>query len=65
MLKEQLLLHIKTISKCCITSDIWISNSQFSYLSATLHFINDNWELSSRVLGLYYLDQPHCADYIY
>ena len=50
---------------CCITSDIWTSNSQFSYLSATLHYINDKWELCSRVLGLYYLDQSHSADYIY
>ena len=50
---------------CCITSDIWTSNSQFSYLSATLHYINDKWELTSRVLGLYYLNQPLCADYIF
>ena len=50
---------------CCITSDIWTSNLQFSYLSSTLHYINDKWELCSRVLGPYNLDQSHSADYIY
>ena len=65
MLKEKISLEIKTISMSCITSDIWSSNSQFSYLSATLHYINNDWELCSRVLGLYYLDQQHSSEYLF
>ena len=49
----------------CITTDVWTSNSQFSYLSCTLHYINNKFEFSSRVLGLYYLDQPHNANYLF
>ena len=29
ILKEKLLCDLKTVSMCCITNDIWTSNSQF------------------------------------
>ena len=34
-------------------------------ICCTLHYINNKFEFSSSVLGLYYLDQPHNANYLF
>ena len=47
-----------------ITSDVWQSNSQLSYLGATCHFINDSMGLKNKSLCLTYLTEPKSALYL-
>lgn len=60
-LEHEIATHL---TNCAITTDIWTSNSQNSYLSSTIHFIDNHWRLCSRLLGLIYLDESHEAAYI-
>jgi hypothetical protein len=36
---------------CALTTDHWTSVANVSYLAATVHFINENWELISFTLS--------------
>ena len=43
----------------CLTSDIWSSNAKENYLSVVAHYINSDWQLEKRVLGLRLIDCSH------
>ena len=42
-----------------LTSDIWTSVSTQSYITITVHFISDNWELCSRELLIREMEESH------
>lgn len=42
-----------------LTMDIWTCNSK-SYLSLSVHYLNNNWEPTTVDVSLQELDKPHC-----
>ena len=55
---------VETISSAsvncvCLTSDIWSGNAKEDYLSVVAHYINSDWQLEKRVLGLRLIDCSH------
>ena len=49
---------------CSITTDIWSSQSLHSFISATVHFIDDNWQPKMVVLACFPFDESHTAQHI-
>jgi hypothetical protein len=49
---------------CCCYSDIWSGNVKEDYLSVVGHYINADWQLEKRVLGLRLIDVSHNAENI-
>jgi hypothetical protein len=54
----------KAISFVAITSDIWSGNAKDEYLSTVGHYINGDWQIVKRVLGLRLVDASHNDDNI-
>lgn len=44
-----------------LTSDIWTSNANESYLSLTAHYLDSDWALKNSVLDIDKLPRPHTA----
>ena len=57
-------LKDNVISSAAITSDIWSGKAKEDYLSVVAHFINADWQLEKRVLGLRLIDVSHNAENI-
>ncbi|KAF7812880.1 zinc finger BED domain-containing protein RICESLEEPER 2-like [Senna tora] len=50
-------------SRIAITTDMWTSSNQNKgYMSITTHFIDDNWQLQSRLVRFIYVPAPHNAE---
>ncbi|BAF17993.1 Os05g0521800 [Oryza sativa Japonica Group] len=47
-----------------VTSDIWSSGAREDYLSVVVHFVDDDWQLQKRVLGLRLIDVSHTGENI-
>lgn len=56
VLMESLQNHVSSIA---LTSDIWSGNAKEDYLSVVAHFVNVDWELEKRVLGMRLIDVAH------
>nr|KAJ0222546.1 hypothetical protein LSAT_V11C200051160 [Lactuca sativa] len=49
--------------KIAITTDMWTANYQKKgYMTVTTHFIDDSWQLQSRLLRFIYVSYPHTAE---
>jgi hypothetical protein len=48
-----------SVNCVCLTSDIWSGNAKEDYLSVVAHYINSDWQLEKRVLGLVLIDVSH------
>ena len=48
-----------SVNCVCLTSDIWSGNAKEDYLSVVAHYINPDWQLEKRVLGLVLIDCSH------
>ena len=44
-----------------ITADLWTSVATESYLTATYHFLNEQWNIKSVILGTLPLSESHTA----
>jgi hypothetical protein len=55
---------LNACSSVAITSDIWNGNAKEDYLSVVAHFVNSNWELEKRLLGLRLIDCSHSGSNI-
>ena len=53
--------NLKYIS---VTADAWISQSAISYLTITVHGLDDHWNLTLRVLQTKEFKQPHTGEKI-
>jgi BED zinc finger len=51
--------------KVCLTTDLWTSVTSEGYLCLTVHSIDKNWKLSSRVLNFRRVPPPHSAADLY
>ncbi|XP_066333587.1 zinc finger BED domain-containing protein RICESLEEPER 2-like [Miscanthus floridulus] len=57
-------LQDNVVSSVAVTSDIWSGKAKEDYLSVVAHFINADWQLEKRVLGLRLIDVSHNAENI-
>jgi hypothetical protein len=48
-----------SVSCVALTSDIWSRNVKEDYLSVIAHFVNADWSLEKRVLGMRLIDESH------
>ena len=65
MAKEKLkriLAENKT--KYSLTTDIWTSFANDAYISLTIHFIDECWEMKSYTLATYSFPEQHTGDNI-
>ena len=64
--RGNLLTELSQIPSLAITTDLWTSVANDSYLSLTAHFISLNWELKHVVLGTFPMPEgeSHSADTI-
>ena len=60
--KKKVAQKIAGVSFFAATTDIWSSIGLTPYMSFTLHFINEDWELQSLALSASFLPQDHTAD---
>jgi hypothetical protein len=58
--KQSNLKELLNVTSCVyLTSDIWSGNAKEDYLSVVFHFVNDDWELEKRVIGMRFIDCSH------
>ncbi|XP_039786943.1 uncharacterized protein LOC120653078 [Panicum virgatum] len=58
--KAKLVESFSTSVNCVyLTSDIWSGNDKEDYISVVAHYINSDWQLEKRVLGLVLIDVSH------
>ena len=48
--------------KYSLTTDIWTSFANDAYISLTIHFINEYWEMKSYTLATYSFPEQHTGD---
>ncbi|XP_026428192.1 zinc finger BED domain-containing protein RICESLEEPER 2-like [Papaver somniferum] len=48
--------------RMCLTSDMWTSVTTTGYISLTVHFVNQNWELKKYLLNFCELPPPHTGE---
>jgi hypothetical protein len=47
-----------------LTLDIWSGNAKEDYISVVCHYVNDDWELQKRVIGLRLIEVRHTGENI-
>ena len=57
--RSKLLETLKSVSSIALTSDIWSGNAKEDYLSIVAHYVNSDWQLEKRILGLRLIDVSH------
>jgi hypothetical protein len=60
----KLIESFKSVSLVALTSDIWIGKAKEDYISVVAHFVNSNWELEKRLIGLRLIDVKHSRNNI-
>lgn len=60
-----MITKLNTLDLGSMTTDCWTSNSTMSYLSLTVHFINEQFYFQSLTLNLHYLQSEHTANYLH
>lgn len=63
-LKDSLKGALASTKFVAVTSDIWTSCTNDSYLSVTVHYIDDHWVLCNRVLAVMPIEDRHTGDNI-
>jgi hypothetical protein len=56
---EQLIGALKSVSSVALTSDIWSGKAKEDYISVVAHFVNSDWCLEKRLLGLRPIEVAH------
>ncbi|OAY78882.1 putative AC transposase, partial [Ananas comosus] len=58
--RQNLISILKNLnSKISLTSDIWTSRNEHSFICVTAHWIDSNWILQKRIIGFQELEFPH------
>lgn len=60
--REEVKKEIVPVQYFAATTDLWSSVGLRPYMSYTIHFVDDNWKLSSRCLQTHYLPQDHTGE---
>jgi hypothetical protein len=56
---ELLIEVLKHVSSIALTSDIWSGKAKEDYISVVAHFVNSDWCLEKRLLGLGPIEVAH------
>ena len=64
-LKIQMQIIFAKLEKVAITTDLWQAANQNFYLRITVHYIDANSVLESKVLSLRHIEVNHSADNLY
>jgi hypothetical protein len=56
--------RLKQANYFALTTDMWTSSVMESYMSLTIHFVNDDWLLENIALGAFPMMEDHTADNI-
>ena len=62
--RETVAAEVKSAEFLAATTDMWSSHTTEPYMSYTVHFVTDDWELKSRRLQTLYLPQDHTGENI-
>ncbi|CAO2176026.1 unnamed protein product [Urochloa humidicola] len=62
--RDELVESFKSVSSVSLTSDIWSGNAKEDYLSVVAHYVNVDWQLEKRIIGMRLIDVSHNADNI-
>ncbi len=62
--KEKVVTELKNVEYYATTTDMWSSRTTEPYLSLTVHFVNDNFELKSRCRQTAYFPTDHTGENI-
>jgi hypothetical protein len=60
--QEKVTQILPKISYFCATTDCWTSRTTDSYMAVTCHFIDEDWKMSSVLLGCPQLEERHTAE---
>lgn len=60
--RERVKMEVQQAVAVSITADMWTSVNMEAYLALTCHYINENLQLCTSVLGMQYFPQNHTAD---
>ncbi|CAA7020907.1 unnamed protein product [Microthlaspi erraticum] len=61
--KKKLKLDLENIpSRICLTSDCWTAISGEGYISLTAHYVDEKWNLNSKILLFCDMPPPHTGD---
>jgi hypothetical protein len=55
---------LPTTSSVALTSDIWSGNAKEDYISVVCHYVNADWELQKRDIGLRLIEVRHTGQNI-
>jgi hypothetical protein len=58
----QLIEVLKYVSSVALTSDIWSGKAKEDYISVVAHFVNCDWCLEKRLLGLRPIEVAHTGE---
>ncbi|XP_026459899.1 zinc finger BED domain-containing protein RICESLEEPER 1-like [Papaver somniferum] len=56
--------EFRDICRMCLTSDMWTSVTTTGYISLTVHFLDQNWELKKYLLNFCELPPPHTGEHL-
>ena len=63
--KEKLKQQLENVpGRICLTTDVWQSCTTEGYISLTAHFVDDKWNLHSRVLNFSHFPPPHSGVFL-
>ncbi|CAN6309858.1 unnamed protein product [Urochloa humidicola] len=62
--RSKLIDSLNVVSSVALTSDIWSGNAKEDYLSVVAHYVNFDWQLEKRILGMRLIDVSHNSDNI-
>jgi predicted nucleic acid-binding Zn-ribbon protein len=62
--RAKLVDSLSSVTSVALTSDIWSGNAKEDYLSVVAHYVNSNWELEKRVIGMRLIDESHSGSNI-
>ena len=58
--KRKMKQELESLSgRICLTSNLWSSSTMDGYLSLTAHYVDENWNLQSRILNLRFMPPSH------
>ena len=60
-MENELRLEMKDLDRIYLTLDLWTNRQMTSFLGVTVHFVNRDWDLKSRVLGCDIFEGRHTA----
>jgi hypothetical protein len=55
---------LPTASVVALTSDIWSGNAKEDYISVVAHYVNADWDLQKKVIGLRLIEVKHTGENI-